>query len=214
MLIKHLGAASALALSLAACTPASQPGAEQQPDASATAVATPPASPSPTPPSPASTIPSPADTPAQAPPGYTDRSGVNEGYPDLTPPALTPEAEKGIKGARNFLLHFARAIELKEFDQAWAMLSPGDKQKWSKADFTKLFAGLGKITVATPDGMNDGAAGSVYYTSPIIITANDKQGRPVRIEGESVLRRVNDVEGATPAQLRWHFDHVTLDWTH
>ena len=117
-------------------------------------------------------------------------------------------------GARDFLLYFARAIELKEFDQAWAMLSPGDKQKWSEAAFAKMFADLRKITVAIPNGTSEGAAGSIYYASPITITANDKAGRPVRIEGESVLRRVNDVDGATPAQLRWHFDHVTLDWTH
>ena len=160
-------------------------------------------------------LPSPSPTPR---PALATRSaapeGVNDGYPDLTPAKLTPEAEKGAKGARNVLLSFARAIELKEFDQAWAMLSPGDKQKWSKTAFAKMFADLGKITVAIPDGTIEGAAGSLYYTSPITITANDNNGRPVRIEGKSVLRRVNDVDGATPAQLRWHFDHLTLDWTH
>ena len=209
MLIRPFGATSALALFLVACTPASQKEAERQPHASAPSVAV--ALPSPSPPP---AIPPPAGNSAGPPPGYSDEAGVNEGYPDLAPAQLTPEAAKGVKGARNFLLSFARAIELKEFDQAWAMLSPGDKQKWSTAAFTKMFADLGKITVAIPDGTNEGAAGSVYYTSPVIITATDKQGRPVRIEGESVLRRVNDVEGATPAQLRWHFDHLTLDWTH
>ena len=153
-------------------------------------------------------------TPSEPPAGYTDGSGVNEGYPDLSPTPLAPGAEKTEKGARNVLLSFARAIELKEFDQAWAMLSPGDRQKWSKADFTKLFADLGKITVAVPTGTMEGAAGSSYYTAPVTITANDADGRPVRIEGDAVLRRVNDVDGATPAQLRWHFDRVTLDWTH
>ena len=198
MLIKPFGASCALALFLVACTPASQKKAERQPHASAPSVGV--------------ALPSPSA--AAQPPGYSDGAGVNEGYPDLAPAQLTPEAAKGVKGARNFLLTFARAIELKEFDQAWAMLSPGDKQKWSKAAFTKMFADLGKITVAIPDGTSEGAAGSVYYTSPVIITATGKQGRPVRIEGESVLRRINDVEGATPAQLRWHFDHLTLDWTH
>ena len=60
----------------------------------------------------------------------------------------------------------------------------------------------------------EGAAGSSYYTAPVTVTSSDKDGRPVRIEGEAVLRRVNDVPGATPAQLRWHMDKVTLDWTH
>ena len=152
--------------------------------------------------------------PSGPPAGYTDGTGVNEGYPDLSPTPLVPEAEKTEKGARNVLLAFARAIELKEFDQAWAMLSPGDRQRWSKSDFTKLFAGLGKLTVAVPTGTMEAAAGSSYYNAPVTITANDKDGRPVRIEGEALLRRVNDVDGATPAQLRWHFDRLTLDWTH
>jgi hypothetical protein len=134
--------------------------------------------------------------------------------PAPTPPSLTAEADRGVTGARGVLLDFARAVELTKFDQAWTLLSPSDRQKWSKAQFAALFANLGEITVAVPTGSMEGAAGSSYYTAPVTITANDKDGRPVRMEGEAVLRRVNDVEGATPAQLRWHFDKLTLDWTH
>ena len=139
---------------------------------------------------------------------------VNDGRPDLTPPALTPEAERGVKGARNVLLSFARAIELKEYDQAWALLSPADRKKWSKGEFAGIFTDLGETTVAIPEGDREGAAGSSYYTAPLAITASDRAGRPVRIEGEAVLRRVNDVPGATPQQLRWHFETLTLDWAH
>lgn len=148
------------------------------------------------------------------PPGYTDGEGVNEGYPDLTPPALTGEAAKGKTGAQSLLQSFARTLELKEFDQAWAMLSPGDRAKWPKADFTRMFADLGRITVAVPGGDVEGGAGSLYYASPFTLSANDRDGRPVRYEGEAVLRRVNDVDGATPEQLRWHFDQLAVDWTH
>lgn len=134
--------------------------------------------------------------------------------PNLTPPQLTPEAERGEKGARNVLLSFARAIELKEFGQAWALLSPADKAKWSRAAFAKMFADLGMISVAVPAGTMEGAAGSSYYSAPVTITANDKDERPVRIEGEAVLRRVNDVDGATEEQLRWHFETLKLDLVH
>lgn len=163
----------------------------------------------------ATTVPADAETSATLPtmiPPVAD--GVNDGIPDLTPPKLTPETERSEAGARNVLLSFARAIEVKEFDQAWAMLSEGDRQKWSRADFVRKFADLDKITVAIPGGTSDGAAGSVYYSAPITITATDKEGRPVRYEGEAVLKRVNDVDGAIEAQLRWHFDRLTLDWTH
>lgn len=129
-------------------------------------------------------------------------------------PKLTQDAERGVKGARNVLLSFASAIEQNRYGQAWAMLSPADKQKWSRSEFDAMFADLGKTTVAIPVGTTDGAAGSLYYTAPVTITGYDKEGRPVRIEGEAVLRRVNDVDGATSAQLRWHFETLALAWVH
>ena len=140
--------------------------------------------------------------------------GANDGYPDLTPPPLTAEAERTEKGARNVLVAFARAIELKEFDQAWNMLGTSAKQTWSKAAFNKVFAGLDHITVAVPGGRMEGAAGSSYYTSDAAITANEASGFPVRIEGPITLRRVNDVPGATPEQLHWHIYKLKLDVTH
>lgn len=154
---------------------------------------------------------------ASAPPAASPPLPVNnlQGQsPDLAPPTLTPEAERGVEGARNILLSFARAIEQGAYDQAWAMLGPADQRKWSRRDFAALFADLPRRSVAIPDGTMEGAAGSSYYTAPIAITGNDREGRPVRIEGEAVLRRVNDVDGATPAQLRWHFERLTLNWTH
>ena len=140
--------------------------------------------------------------------------GVNDGYPDLTPVPSKPEVERTAKGARNVLLSFARAIELKEFDQAWHMLGKSAQKKWSMSAFNKLFAGLDHISVAVPDGRMEGAAGSSYYTSQATITAKDADGRPVRIEGPITLRRVNDVPGATPYQLHWHIEQLKLDWTH
>jgi hypothetical protein len=192
----HRYAAFAASLMLFACSPADVPANDAEPATDATP-----------------TEARPVENPAVAP---VDRNSetASEAAPDLTPPILTPEAERGEKGARNVLLSFARAIELKQFGQAWALLSPADKAKWSRADFATMFADLGKITVAVPTGTMEGAAGSSYYTAPVTITANDKDGRPVRIEGEAVLRRVNDVPGATAVQLRWHFEKVTLDWTH
>lgn len=152
--------------------------------------------------------------PSPPPPADGSSDEANDGYPKLTPPALAPEAERGAKGARNILLSFARAIELQEYDQAWAMLGPGDREKWSKAEFARMFAELGKPTVAIPDGEMEGAAGTSYYRAPLIITATGDDGQPVRLKGEAVLRRANDVAGATSAQLRWRFDRLKLDWTH
>jgi hypothetical protein len=152
-------------------------------------------------------------TPSASEPPSPPSRGSADAAPYAAPPALAPEAEKGEKGARHLLLSWARAIEHREFDQAWAMLSPADRGNWKRGEFVGAFANLGKITVEVPGGTLEGAAGSLYYASPVTIIATDREGRPVRFEGEAILRRVNDVEGASPAQLRWHFERLTLERT-
>tara|TARA_R100001129_G_scaffold24289_1_gene15675 strand:- start:120 stop:818 length:699 start_codon:yes stop_codon:yes gene_type:complete len=134
------------------------------------------------------------------PPGYTDGSGVNEGYPDLTPAKLTSEAERGEEGARNVLLYFSRALELKEFNQAYAMMRGEAREGTTAAQLTKRFADFGEITVSAPSGQIEGAAGTSYYTAPATITGSNGQ----KLNGEIVLSRVNDVPGASADQLRWH----------
>ena len=155
----------------------------------------------------------PAPPPPSAEGGLADNS-VNDGSPDLTPPSLSPAAEKTEKGARNIATSFARAIELKEFDQAWAMLDDASKRKWSKTQWAGHFSDLTDISVAVGSGRMEGAAGSSYYTAPLDITATDTSGRPVRYDGEMILKRVNDVPGAAAEQLRWHVNSLSLDWTH
>lgn len=152
--------------------------------------------------------------PSPPPPLDTGEDADNDGHPELMPAPLEPGIERTETGARNVLISFARAIELREFDQAWAMLDPADQEEWPKGEWRKLFADLGKITVAAPGGTMEGAAGSSYYTSQATITAKDSEGRPVSYEGPIVLKRVNDVPGASPEQLRWHIESVKLDWTH
>lgn len=157
------------------------------------------------------------ESPTPAAPPVTAPPAANESAPESVsadPPVLTPEAERGETGARNVLLSFARAIEQRRFDQAWSLLSAADQRKWTRAQFAALFADLPRPTVAIPDGEIEGAAGSSYYTAPVAVTGTTRDGRPIRIEGQAILRRVNDVDGATPAQLRWHFERLTLEWTH
>ncbi|WP_439571843.1 hypothetical protein [Sphingomonas sp.] len=165
-------------------------------------------------PTPTVTAPSAPATPASPTPPPAEPTPAAAATPAAASPTLTPDAERGETGARDVLLDFARAIELGRVDQAWALLSPADRRKWTRPAFRALFADLDRPTVAVPTGVIEGAAGSSYYTAPVTITGTDRSGRPVRIEGEAVLRRVNDVDGSTPAQRRWHFQSLSLDWTH
>ena len=53
-------------------------------------------------------------------------------------------------------------------------------------------------------GQVEGAAGSLYVELPVRVSGRLRSGRPFSQRGTMILRRVNDVPGATAAQLRWH----------
>ena len=125
---------------------------------------------------------------------------------DLSAPTLVPDAEKGEKGARNILLEWAHAIERRDFARADAQWGAGAADAGSAAQFGEYQT----ITVGFGDGDVEGAAGSLYSEVPLTITGKRKGGAPLTRQGTVVLRRINDVDGATPAQLRWHLSGVTL----
>lgn len=137
-------------------------------------------------------------------------AGENDGAPDITPAPLTADAAKSEKGARALLLAWARGIELREFDQAWNLMGEAARAQISKVQFNALFHPLTAISVAVPGGEMEGAAGSSYYTVPATVTGTRADGSKAVLKGEIVLRRVNDVDGATPEQLRWHISQVSL----
>lgn len=71
------------------------------------------------------------------------------------------------------------------------------KESYDRAEAPQLT--LGK-------GVTEGAAGSLYYEVPVMLRFGD--GMPEH--GSLVLRRVNDIDGATPEQLRWHIERSTI----
>ena len=146
--------------------------------------------------------PVPASTPAPA------------ATPTNMPAQLVPASEKGEKGARNVLLGFARALENEQFDTAYALLGGPERSGQSQAQFVAQWGDLSDISVAIVGGEMDAGAGSQYYTVQATVTAKDPEGRPIRFEGPISLRRVNDVDGATKAQLRWHLESFNVVQTH
>lgn len=66
------------------------------------------------------------------------------------------------------------------------------------------------IDITTGKGDQEGAAGSSYYEVPVTVTGLRRDGKPYNLAGKVTLRRVNDIEGATPEQLRWHIESSTL----
>ncbi|WP_260926781.1 hypothetical protein [Novosphingobium sp. 9] len=67
------------------------------------------------------------------------------------------------------------------------------------------FAGAGaRLTLGKGDV--EGAAGSLYYEAPLVVDFSD--GRPSQ-RGTIVVRRVNDVPGASEEQLNWRIERTS-----
>lgn len=84
------------------------------------------------------------------------------------------------------------------------MMGGAEKAQVSKAAFNAMFADLRDLFVAVPGGTMEGAAGSFYYTVPPTVTGVAPDGPTKSHMGDVVMRRVNDVPGATPEQPTWH----------
>lgn len=128
--------------------------------------------------------------------------------PPALPPRPTPQAEKGEAGARAVLQTWAHALESQQFDLAWQQF--GDQPPASRSAYAKWWQRYSTIKVTLGKGTGDAAMGSLYYSAPATLTGTTIEGKPFRLQGDVVVRRVNDVDGATPAQLRWHIGSADL----
>jgi hypothetical protein len=108
------------------------------------------------------------------------------------------------------MLAWARGIELREFDQSWALMGDAAKARLPKQQFNTLFHPLRDLTVTVPAGQMEGAAGSSFYRVPTIVTGTLSDGSRATLRGDVILRRVNDIDGATPAQLAWQIVSVEM----
>lgn len=72
-----------------------------------------------------------------------------------------------------------------------------------------VLSGYAKPQVEAGKPVVEGAAGSLYCTVPGSLTDASDLAKPP-VEGELVLRRANDVPGATPDQLRWTLQSSTF----
>jgi hypothetical protein len=131
-----------------------------------------------------------------------------EARTEAPPPPLTVPAPSASRDPAAVLLAWAGAMSLRQWDAAylyWENKGAGTgmnldqfKAHWGRLDNPEFEIG---------PGVSEGAAGSLYYTAPVVLIDGKAQ-----IEGEVVLRRVNDGAGATPEDLRWHVESHTLEF--
>lgn len=127
------------------------------------------------------------------------------------PPHVAPDApplpgEKTALGAARRLQEYCDAVATRRYGDAYAYWGgDGQASGLTLAQFRDSFAKYGAYDchIGTP-GESDGAAGSIYIEIPLQVTGVLTKGGGFRLEGPVTMKRVNDVDGATPAQLRWH----------
>ena len=143
------------------------------------------------PPRPAPPAPAPSPAPAPAP-----AATPQEAAPE------TPPSSASAQAAADVLRAYYRLIEAGKYEQAWRLRwesDGGDASAFAArfADYAQYHA-----TIGNP-GPLQGAAGSSYVEVPVQLYGRMKNGESFGSAGTVTLRRVNDVPGATAAQLRW-----------
>jgi hypothetical protein len=137
----------------------------------------------------------------------TAEATASPGASQAAPAGLDP-AERDPKVV---LAGWAQALERRDWAEArryWG--DHGAASGQSAQDFAAAWDQYRTVQVEVRDGSQEGAAGSLYYTAPISMKAVRQDGAAVAQAGQVVLRRANDVPGATPEQLRWHIESTTL----
>lgn len=121
-------------------------------------------------------------------------------------------AQTSPAAARWTVERYYQAINAGDFRTAYRTWGDnGVRSGKSYGAFVRGFAqtASSRVIAGTPRGQ-EGAAGSTFITVPVDVWARLKNGRRQHFRGTYVMRRVNDVAGATPAQLRWHIDQARL----
>ena len=101
------------------------------------------------------------------------------------------------------LRYYVSAVRIGDWNaaaQAWSLDAEMTAQKL-QGEF-----GGSKPRLAVGKGDMEGAAGSLYYEAPIVVDLGD--GRTSK-RGTIVLRRVNDVPGASGSQLNWRIERTS-----
>ena len=123
-----------------------------------------------------------------------------------------PASEKTEEAARKVVERYYVELDSGHYEVAY-QLWRGDGSSSGKTlqDFTAGFADTAHTSVVTDAPTDEeGAAGSLYVTIPVKVTAMLKDGTRKQYAGKYVMHRCNDVDGCTLEQRRWHINSASL----
>jgi hypothetical protein len=120
-------------------------------------------------------------------------------------------APKGMAAAAAVVQRYYSAINARDFGTAWTQWGDDGRPGQTLAAFEAGFAHTRAthVTIGTLEAGN-GGAGSTYQPVPVTVDATLDDGTQQRFRGTYILRRVNDIDGASPGHLRWHIESAQL----
>jgi hypothetical protein len=148
------------------------------------------------------------------PPPIPGLPGAPKAQPAPIPPDpnAIPASEKTAAAAKQLLDDYFAALATKQYGRAYRMWGgKGEASGMSEAQFAASFA---KYKIydgrAFEAGESNGAAGSIYIDFPVTVTGILAKGGGFSLSGPMTLKRVNDVDGSTAEQRRWHISSSGL----
>lgn len=100
---------------------------------------------------------------------------------------------------------YARALHDRDWRAAAALWTPDSGV--TAAALAGRFGRAGAVDLTFGPGVTEGAAGSLYHE----VRYRLHRSRGPDETGSIIVRRVNDVPGAQPGELRWHFRAMIPD---
>jgi hypothetical protein len=124
---------------------------------------------------------------------------------DPVPP--TPAKEASVEAAVRVVRDYYAAIGRRDYRAAQVLWPNGPgvaqlRRGYARTVWTKV--------TPLPPFTTEGGAGSIYADIRVRVDAALSDGTPQHFAGSYTLRRVNDVEGSSAAQRRWHIQGGTL----
>ena len=124
--------------------------------------------------------------------------GEPGGLPDdRSPVSERPIDPKSAQGAAQVLQTYFANVESGNSAEAAKLWSEG-AQKLDLSPYKEIHANIGA------PGAMQGAAGSSYVDVPVQLYGRLQNGKEFNRRGTMTLRRVNDVDGSTAEQRKWH----------
>lgn len=123
-----------------------------------------------------------------------------------------PAAEKSVAAAVAVLRDYCDRVAAKDYAGAFrAWRGTGPAAGKSEAEFARSLAPYASFDchIGKP-AAEEGAAGSIFVDIPLTVTGTRSGGGALLLQGKATLRRVNDVDGSTAEQRRWHLAALDL----